>query len=208
MVACNKQSLKSKLMIRKNSLFCKMIRIKTSTKFLFDSFMADFLPESEECPFCHSSGNCKIHAYYDRSIIDIVHGKPVYQQICVTRVICESCGHTHAILPDSIIPYAQYSLFFILRVLGEYFSHRKTVVILCDTYGITVSMLYRWRDLFLKNRSVYLSILDQMNQKSLQFLKYLVLLPAYSAFSNSFFRLTGSSFLQSHASPTALYRQT
>ena len=195
-------------MIRKNSLFCKMIRIKTSTKFLFDSFMADFSLESEECPICHSSGNCKLHADYHRSVIDIVHGKPVYQKVCVTRVICEGCGHTHAILPDSIIPYAQYSLFFILRVLGEYFSHLKTVVILCDTYGITVSMLYRWRDLFLKNRSVYLSILDQMNQKSLQFLKYLVLLPAYSAFSNSFFRLTGSSFLQSHANPTALYRQT
>ncbi len=208
MVACNKQSLKSKLMIRKNSLFCKMIRIKTSTKFLFDSFMADFFPESEECPICHSTGNCKLHADYQRSIIDIVHGRPVYQQICVTRVICESCDHTHAILPDSIIPYAQYSLFFILRVLGEYFLHRRTVAVLCDAYGITASMLYRWRDLFLKSRSTYLAILDQMNQKPFQFIRHLVLHKAYSTFSGRFFRLTGSSFLQNHANPTAHYRQT
>jgi len=185
-----------------------MIRIKTSTKFLFDSFMADFSPESEECPVCHSNGNCKFHADYSRSIIDIVHSKPVYQEVRVIRVICESCGHTHAILPASIIPYAQYSLFFILRVLGEYFSHLKTVAVLCDAYGITASMLYRWRDLFLKNRSLYLGILDQMNQKPLQFIKHLVLHPAYSTFSSRFFRLTGSSFLQSHANPTARYRQT
>ena len=35
-------------MIRKNALFCKIIRIKTSSKSLFLSFMQDFTPELED----------------------------------------------------------------------------------------------------------------------------------------------------------------
>ena len=170
--------------------------------------MRSFQPETVECPICHSKGNCKIHASYSRSIIDIIHGKPAYQDICVTRIICESCGHTHAILPDMIIPYSQYSIFFILRVLSEYFTHLKTVDSLCTTFNITPSMLYRWRDLFLQNRSVWLSVLEQQEQTPWDFIKSLCLLKAFSEFTSAFFRLTNSSFLQSHANPTALsYRK-
>ena len=191
-------------MIRKKSLFCKIIRIKTSFKSLFLDFMASFHPESEECPICHSTGKCKFHASYSRSIIDIIHGIPVYHEICITRIICGSCGHTHAILPDTVIPYSQYGLFFILRVLGEYFAHLKTVDALCMAYSITPSMLYRWRDLFLKNRSVWMGVLELTEQSPSDFIRFLCLKESFSDFSLAFFRLTGFSFLQSHASPTAL----
>ncbi len=194
-------------MIRKKSLFCKIIRIKTSSKSLFLDFMDSFHPESEKCPVCHSTGNCKTHAFYSRSIIDIIHGKPVYQDICVTRIICESCGHTHAILPDTIIPYSQYGIFFILRVLGEYFAHVKTVEALCAAYSITPSMLYRWRNLFLKNRSVWLGILELKEQSPRDLIRFLCLKDTFSDFSTAFFRLTDFSFLQSHANPTALSRR-
>ena len=50
-------------MIRKNSLICKLIRIKTSSKVLFDSYMDSFRPELETCPCCGAKGNCHIHAY-------------------------------------------------------------------------------------------------------------------------------------------------
>ena len=166
--------------------------------------MASFQTESEECPYCHSTGNCKTHATYQRSIIDIIHGKPVYQEIRISRIICESCGHTHAILPDTIIPYSQYGIFFILRVLGEYFVHVKTVAALCETYSITASMLYRWRDLFLLNRSVWLSVLELAEQSPRDFIWFLCLKESFSDFSTAFFRLTGFSFLQSHANPAAL----
>ena len=164
--------------------------------------MASFQPKSEECPVCHSIGNCKTHAAYQRSMIDIIHGKPVYQEICITRIICESCGHTHAILPDTIIPYSQYGIFFILRVLGEYFAHVKTVAALCEAFSITASMLYRWRDLFLMNRSVWLSVLELSEQSPRNFIRFLCLKDPFSDFSTGFFRLTGFSFLQSHANPT------
>lgn len=194
-------------MIRKSTLFCKIIRIKTSSKSLFLSFMQDFKPELEECPFCHSKGNCHAHATYTRFIVDIIHGKPVYQQLTITRIICDSCFHTHAVLPDTIIPYSQYGIFFILRVLAEYFFHLKTVSDLCSIYGITPSMLYRWRNLFFSRRALWLSVLEQNEQTPLFFLKSLGALDCFSFFVSSFIRLTGFSFLQSHANHTALSQQ-
>ena len=57
-------------MIRKNSLFCKLTRIKSSSKSLFDSFMAGFRPEMESCPVCGASHSCTTHASYERNLID------------------------------------------------------------------------------------------------------------------------------------------
>ena len=111
-------------MIREKSLFCKLIHIKSSSKVLFDSFMAGFHPQLQTCPCCGTKGNCRIHAYYDRSLADFMGGAPVRHSLCIMRLIC-TCGHTHAILPDFIIPYSGYGLFFILRVLAVYFL-RKT----------------------------------------------------------------------------------
>lgn len=122
-------------MIRKNLINCKLFRVKKSTKILFEECMASFRPEPETCPVCHCRGNCRIHGHYERYIIDFINEKPSVRKIRVTRVIC-SCGHTHAILPDPIIPYASYSLFFILRVLLEYSMHRMTISGLCEKFSI------------------------------------------------------------------------
>mgnify|MGYP003289877400 CR=1 FL=1 len=110
-------------MIRKNSLLCKLNRIKTSSRSLFDTYMQRFQPHLETCPICGSAGNCHIHGYYERSIIDLKAEKKTKEELCILRVFCESCGHAHSILPDLIIPYSSYSLFFILHVLGQYFAH-------------------------------------------------------------------------------------
>ena len=110
-------------MIRKNLLLCKIIRIKTlriktSSKSLFDSYMEQFQPQLETCPICGSTGNCHIHDYYGRSIIDFLSGRKQKENLCIMRVFCDSCEHAHAILPDIIVPYSSYSLFFILFILG------------------------------------------------------------------------------------------
>ena len=57
------------------------------------------------CP-CGHSGCLSVHGYYHR-FIKTSEGK-VRFRIC--RVICECCGHTHAILLSSMVPYSQISL--------------------------------------------------------------------------------------------------
>ena len=56
------------------------------------------------CP-CGHSGGLSVHGYYNRSI-KLPSGKAIFR-IC--RVICEHCGHTHAILLSSMVPYSQVS---------------------------------------------------------------------------------------------------
>jgi len=68
-------------------------------------------------------------------------------------------------------------------------------------------MLYRWKDLFLKNRSVWLTVLELSEQSPWDFIRLLCITDPFSDFSTAFFRLTGTSFLQSHANPTALCRR-
>ncbi len=55
---------------------------------------------------CNHSGCLHIHGYYKRSIKTIrgIH------KIRICRVKCSLCGHTHSLLPSSIIPYSQLLL--------------------------------------------------------------------------------------------------
>lgn len=192
-------------MIRENSLFCKLIRIKSSSKVLFDSFMAGFRPQLQTCPCCGARGSCRIHAYYGRSLVDFTGGAPVRHSLCIMRLIC-TCGHTHAILPDFIIPYSGYGLFFILRVLSEYFLRISTVERLCERFSITLSQLQRWLDLFRAQKEEWLGALSSMETSAFPFLKALLTQTAYSDFASCFVRRFAKSFLQSHKNP-ALYCQ-
>ena len=188
-------------MIRKNLLFCKITRIKTSSKSLFDSYMSRFKPGQETCPVCGSFGNCRIHAYYGRHLMDFISSKPVKSDICVLRVCCGSCGHTHAILPDFIIPYCSYSLFFLLRVLGEYFMHLYTVEKLCERFSLSSRQLYKWLNLWEKHKSGWLGFLSSLETPDKGFLFSLSRSRHASGFTSGFFRTFGFSFLQSHANP-------
>lgn len=184
-------------MIRESTLFCKLIRIKSSSKSLFNSFMDGFCPELQTCPCCGTKGDCQILAYYDRSLVDFINGAPVCHSVCIVRLIC-TCGHTHAVLPDFIIPYSSYGLFFILRTLAEYFLHISTVEKLCDRFSISRSQLYRWLDLFQMQKEEWISMVDSMEISSFSFLKALLIHPAYSDFAGSFICCFEYSFLQSH----------
>ena len=166
--------------------------------------MALFRPELETCPICGSTGNCHIHDYYGRSIIDFNSGVQEKSNLCVMRVFCDSCCHAHAILPDIIIPYSSYSLLFVLRILGEYFAELYTIEQLCERYGISQNQLFKWISLFRSHKKEWLGLLSDAAVSDLSFLKNLVSAGSYSAFSMEFIRCSSHSFLQSHRNPIPL----
>ena len=176
--------------------------------------MAKFQPELETCPICGSTGNCHIHDYYGRSIIDFRDGKRQKSDLCVMRVFCDSCEHAHAILPDIIIPYSSYSLLFILRLLGQYFAGRFTIEQLCERYEISQNQFYKWLSLWKSHKQEWLGILRNQEVSDVSFLKRIVLMDSASSFSMGFIRLMSHSFLQSHKNPilatpkNARYHQT
>lgn len=216
MLSVHKQSLKchkDNTMIRKNSLFIKLLKIKTSSNFLFESYMNKFNPELETCPVCNSTNNCSVHAYYDRYLTDFCNGRQHSSCIRVLRLVCSSCAHTHAVLPDLIIPYRTYSLFFILRVLAEHFLNLSSVESICDRFDISAGTFYQWLRLWHEHKAEWLGILSDLESSDYAFLKHILRYIRFSDFLMPFYRKTAVSFMQSHRNPrppslkTALYRQ-
>ena len=193
-------------MIRKKSLFVKMLKIRNLAYELVSSTMYNINTEQETCPECGNSGLC-VHAYYSRTIIDFDGHGPVSNKTRILRTACP-CGHTHAILFDVLIPYERHSLFFVLRVLGEYFLHLYSVEKLCERFQITQKRLYAWLGKWNEHKKAWLGVLEDLETSPRRFLFSLVRQTSYSGFSASFINKTSVSFLQTHANPpTAHYAQ-
>ncbi len=168
--------------------------------------MDGFRYQLQTCPSCGVKGSCSIHAYYGRSLVDFIGGKPVRHSLCILRLVC-SCGHTHAILPDFIIPYSSFGLFFILRVLAEYFLRPASLEKICERFLITQKQLYHWLALFRKHKEEWMGILSSLETSGLSFLKTLFTMSGYSSFASSFVRRFAVSFLQSHKNPAPYCQQ-
>lgn len=168
--------------------------------------MDSFRPELETCPFCGSAGNCRPHAYYDRWILDFHDGTAFQERLRILRLCCESCHHTHAVLPDFIIPYSTYGITFVLQVLQTYFnrSHADslcTVDKICSFFDISCRLLYRWLDLFRKHKFQWLGVLTDSEVSEAAFIDNLQHRSSFSDFLADFFHRMAFSFLQNHTSP-------
>lgn len=182
-------------MIRVFELFCKLNLMNLTAKDLFLQSMVKFQPHDHKCPFCSAEHpDWKKHAVYERYLISFESGRNVSYLITIVRYRCSSCGHTHAILPESVIPYQSYSLLFILAVMRDYYIGSLTVADICEKYDIAVSTLYSWKELFLRHKKVWLGLLDDACTSSLQFLDCFFRNHLRSL--KEFFLMAGVSFLQ------------
>ena len=163
--------------------------------------MAQFRPELETCPICNSTGNCHIHDYYGRSIIDFDAGQRTDADLCVLRVFCDSCEHAHAVLPDVIIPYSSFSLLFVLRFLGHYFAALGSIEQLCERFGVSQNLFYKWLKLWNSHKQRWLGVLADSETSSISFWKKLYEQERYSDFSMEFIRSISYTFLQAHKNP-------
>lgn len=179
-------------MIRIFTVFCKLNQISFSDRQWLEKDLSDFCPDvNSSCPFCKAKGRLSKSASYERYLVELQGGMPVTYRVEIPRYRCASCGHTHAILPGSLVPYRSYSLRFILKVLQCYFLHQKTVAGLCEAAGISAAALYEWKRLFLRQKSLWLGMLSDMEEDSVSFLEGLsgkLLTDFHSAFLFSFFQ--------------------
>ena len=125
------------------------------------SHLALYEPGSHCCQRCGkllwSSG---ITTSYKRLMTWPCNGTPKTDEISIPIFLCGQCGKSengtgcengdyyHAILPNNLIPFSQFTLLFILTVLDEYFNHKRTVNQICVNWGITTTTLYSWRKRF------------------------------------------------------------
>lgn len=183
-------------MIRVFELFCKLNFINISAKDLFLQSMAEFNPHDHKCPFCPAEHpDWKRHAVYDRYLISFENGCTVSHRVTVIRYRCSSCGHTHAVLPEFIIPYQSYSFLFIIAVMRDYYASSLTVEAICVKYGIFISTLYSWKELLIKHKKIWLGLLEDACTSAVQFLDSLFVKGLLHTLKE-FFLTAGVSFLQ------------
>ena len=162
---------------------------------LFHKTTIQFKSERAKCPPpCRTRGRMKRHDSYKRNLVDYDKAVQEYT-VDIERSKCESCGCTHAALPDVLVPYKTYSIIFILILLKEYF-HTRAATGVCKKYGIAVSTLYAWRDRYLTHASLDLgAIVEEALLSRSRWLADAVDICRSDAIYD-FFRRFGFSFMQ------------
>lgn len=108
------------------------------------------------------SPNMKSVLTYPRNYIAFHSGAIIEKRCNIPVVYCRNCKHHHAILPNfAIVPYCQYSIFFILSVLYDKNVNKLTVESIIKKYNISKSTMYRW----LEKYKYYYSIFQQLRNK-------------------------------------------
>ena len=185
-------------MVRAFTLLCKLNSFKLSDKVLLDISISHTDLARQTCPFCGSCSNHTIYSSYQRDLISFYEGERHNDTVTIPRIKCH-CGHTHAILPDVLIPYGSFSLRFILFVLCDYLTRHCSVEELCLKYQISQSTLYKWIHLFIEHFNLLLGILESINSLSLDALDQIC---SYEALTYSFFNRFRFSFLQPYVPAT------
>jgi hypothetical protein len=197
------KSILPDFMIRWNTIFCKLDFKTLSVIDLFNEAMKEFSPEKLSylkfpCPFCGAKNPVwEYHDIYKRYLIAFENNTTVTHTIDTMRIICSSCRHPHAILPEIIIPHSSYSLIFVICVLKDYFS-KMLIKDICKKYQIGVSQLYRWKKVFNQHKKLWLGILEDIYHSSLDFISSIFNFNLSNKLLH-FFTHSGISFLQGSA---------
>lgn len=180
-------------MIREKTIFIKLNQLHFSDQQLFDMAVSDFAPSKCKCPKCGAIGQFKEIRPYERDMISVSGNERFETALSVPRFLCQSCGRTHALLPDILIPFGSYSLRFILTVLHGYLDRSCSVTSFCEHWQIAVSTLYGWIHLFINQYNAWSRILDRILWLCRDAVRSVA---SVQAFPSAFFSRFGFSFLQ------------
>lgn len=157
-----------------------------------------------ECNCCHAKGECVKDGHYSRNYL--IHKEDLAGtgiKIHIQRVLCRRCDHSHALLPEEIVPYGQFSIVFILWVLSAYYLENMSMNAVCKAYGISVQQLKRWKKLLVEQKERYLGILKSQRWHEKAALAWLRRRKDYGAeFVKAYFRDIEKMPAQRHANPS------
>ena len=182
-----------------------MIKVKAVSGKIFNELSDEYFfssatasdKSSLRCPVCGRKGAFKKIHPYDRCMITIDRSCSERKEtiVSIPRIYCPSCRHTHALLPDNLIPFGSYTIRFVLEVLSEYLKKVVPVTTLCDRYGISISTLYHWKKLLTYHHSLLLGIMHVMDSLCEKIISDIT---GFESLPEVFFSTFRFSFLQNH----------
>lgn len=188
-------------MIRLFSILCKsfkQISFKNEIN-IFDEYMKNLSKDGLICPFCGAKHTLSPFASYKRHLVTYDDNEVHDNIITISRYICSSCGHTHAILPSVIVPYLSFSFKFTVSVIYDYLVHKfNSVEAMCEHYGIAISTFYRILSKFKEHKQLWLGLLEDKLISSLNFVQHIInsTFIEIETFIINFFSRNGLSFFQ------------
>lgn len=166
---------------------------------IFDEYMTAINIDDLVCPFCGSKHTLSTFASYIRHLVTYDNNEVHNNIITISRYICSSCGHTHAILPSVIVPYLSFSFKFTVSVIHDYLVRKfNSVEAMCEHYDIAISTFYRILSKFKEHKQLWLGLLEDKLISSLNFVQGIInsTFIEIEAFIINFFDRTGLSFFQ------------
>ena len=150
-------------MIRLFSKLCKHFKqISFENELaIFHGHMKAIDLEALVCPFCSAKKSLSKFSSYKRHLVTYENNNVQNNVITISRYICSSCKHTHAILPAVIIPYLSFSFKFTISIIYDYLLKKfKSVEALCEHYHIAISTFYRIFNKFKEHKKLWLGLLE------------------------------------------------
>lgn len=164
-------------------IICFNDKINTFSKINIKNFsltqehLQDLMPSCEDihcnCPNCKAKSNFSFHGSYIRNISFISENKIYDFKVTVTRVICNSCGSTHALLPSFIVPYKIFSRESFLYAVSQAYS--TSVLKTSKKLNISFQLIYSFISLVLS----FFPYVDSLNRDK----------PFYKNLSQTYFAL-------------------
>lgn len=151
------------------------------------------------CPFCGAKHAFSPFASYKRHLVTYDNNGVHNNVITISRYICSSCGHTHAILPSVIVPYMSFSFKFIVSVIHDYLVCKfNSVEAMCEHYDIAISTFYRILNNFKEHKQLWLGLLEDNLTSNLSFLQNIInsTFKKLEDFLIEFFKRNDLSFFQ------------
>ncbi len=94
------------------------------------------------CPCCHAKNKLIKYGKYNRNISFLIDNSIENYNVSVQRVICNSCNHTHALLPNFIVPYKIMALFSIAQIVQK--ASISSAYKLAEIIKLSVQMIYTY----------------------------------------------------------------
>lgn len=188
-------------MIRLFSQLCKCYKqISFENEInIFNEHMKMLSIEALVCPFCGAKHTLSTFASYIRHLVTYDNNEVHNNIITISRYICSSCGHTHAILPSVIVPYLSFSFKFTVSVIHDYLVRKfNSVEAMCEHYDIAISTFYRILHKFKEHKQLWLGLLEDKLTSNLSFVQNIInnTFMELEDFLIKFFKRNSLSFFQ------------
>ena len=112
-----------------------------------NSYIQSLMPDITDidrnvCPCCHAKGKLIKYGTYERNISILIDNDIENYRVSIQRVICTSCNHTHALLPNFIVPYKIMAIFSIAQIVKR--ASISSAYKLAETINLSVQMIYSY----------------------------------------------------------------